>query len=379
MLEKWTARKGMGKSVAELIGLTPDQLRIALQMLAADVHGRDAGQLGGGAVEFERKDLLDRVYDINPDARQRAVFDYLETRAGILVSPRSKWFRFAHLTFQEHLAACELTHPPAVRRVPPVDPANVFPTGLVNRVLAAPDRWRNVARLAADELSLARTDDLWRLVGDMLRPLRGAPKSGLPQPGPNLNLRRAALSGAGHGARTRPGLQGLGRVPFPGRRAARHARCGGAFDGRSGDDCPGARRRRNALARLGDPRFNPAWWHLPSDAWAGFVRIEADPHFVIGTPEADFERVMQACGVSKENWEYHKQEINDAPAPTHEFYMARYPVTAAQWRAYVEERSSRDPSFKVTDEGSLRGQDNHPVARMTWREAMAYCDRLGSS
>ena len=73
--------------------------------------------------------------------------------------------QFAHLSYQEHLAACELTCPNPERRRPPVPPELRFPTGLIACVLQDPDRWDNVARLAAGELvRQGRENDLWASV-----------------------------------------------------------------------------------------------------------------------------------------------------------------------------------------------------------------------
>jgi len=56
----------------------------------------------------------------------------------------------------------------------------------------------------------------------------------------------------------------------------------------------------------------------------------------------------------------------------HDYWMGRYPVTVAQFRAYVEE-SGRRPA----DEDSLEGPANGPVVRVSWDEAVAFCAWLG--
>jgi formylglycine-generating enzyme required for sulfatase activity len=53
------------------------------------------------------------------------------------------------------------------------------------------------------------------------------------------------------------------------------------------------------------------------------------------------------------------------------YYIARYPVTVAQFRAFVE-----DSGFQPGDADSLRGVDNHPVVWVRWQEALVYCDWL---
>ncbi len=57
------------------------------------------------------------------------------------------------------------------------------------------------------------------------------------------------------------------------------------------------------------------------------------------------------------------------------YYIARYPVTVAQFRAFVEESG-----YKPTMTDSLRALPNYPVVWVSWHDAVAYCawltDRL---
>jgi formylglycine-generating enzyme required for sulfatase activity len=51
-----------------------------------------------------------------------------------------------------------------------------------------------------------------------------------------------------------------------------------------------------------------------------------------------------------------------------EFYIARYPVTVAQFAAFVKD-SGREPA----DKDSVRAAANAPVVQISWHEALAYC------
>lgn len=55
----------------------------------------------------------------------------------------------------------------------------------------------------------------------------------------------------------------------------------------------------------------------------------------------------------------------------YDYWMAKYPVTVAQFRAFVKESGYDD-----FDEDALGDPDNRPVRYVTWYNALAYCDWL---
>jgi NACHT domain len=107
----------------------------------------------------------------------------------------------------------------------------------------------------------------------------------------------------------------------------------------------------DTLAALGDPRFDPQRFHLPADDMLGFVRIAADPEFRIGTRKADRQRVAEIIGAKVPD-----DEINDLPTPTPEFYIGRFPVSVAQFRAFVEATQ-----FEIGSANALRDPVSRPV------------------
>ena len=78
------------------------------------------------------------------------------------------------------------------------------------------------------------------------------------------------------------------------------------------------------------------------------------------------ERVAEIIGCDVPN-----DEINDVGTPTPDFHIARYPVTVAQFRAFVEATGSA-----VGDTRALRNPNSRPVRYLDWREALAYCEWL---
>jgi formylglycine-generating enzyme required for sulfatase activity/energy-coupling factor transporter ATP-binding protein EcfA2 len=114
----------------------------------------------------------------------------------------------------------------------------------------------------------------------------------------------------------------------------------------------------DALAHIGDPRFyGEDGFYLPNDEMLGFVEIPAGQFRMGSDPEQD-------------------PEAEDHEQPQHslhldQFFMARYPVTVAQFALFVE-RSGHEPA----NEKSWQGLANHPVRYVSWHDAVAYCEWL---
>ncbi len=116
-------------------------------------------------------------------------------------------------------------------------------------------------------------------------------------------------------------------------------------------------RAGNVLAELGDPRFDPDHWHLPDEPLLGFVDIPAGSFLMGSDPEKD------------------KNALNDE-LPQHllylpTYYIARYPVTVAQFRSFVQESG-----YELLDPSILRAVDNHPIGTVGWSSAIQYCHWL---
>ncbi|MDT3778281.1 SUMF1/EgtB/PvdO family nonheme iron enzyme [Nitrospira sp. MA-1] len=122
------------------------------------------------------------------------------------------------------------------------------------------------------------------------------------------------------------------------------------------------------LVDIGDPRFRAAGWSLPDESLLGFVKIPAG-HFQMG-----------------ERWANKKIEI------PYDYYISRYPVTQAQFQAFVEDGGYQEEALwleaiaaGIWEAGKVQGRNgpknyggffdllNHPVVGVTWYEALAYC------
>ena len=102
--------------------------------------------------------------------------------------------------------------------------------------------------------------------------------------------------------------------------------------------------------------FRADAWYLPDDAQLGFVEVP-EGLFLMGSDPAD------PLAYPNERW-----ADGTGPASVHEqtFYVARYEVTVAQFRAFVEATE-----YRASME-SLAGEPDHPVTGVSWTDAIAY-------
>jgi formylglycine-generating enzyme required for sulfatase activity len=349
LLWLWERRKEDERRPADLLTLL-QEARVdrtffvrALDKLAFDVH--QAGGAQEGTADIRASTLERRLEVLHPDrdpSWARRVATFIRERAGLLVERQADVLdpvlAFPHRTFQEYLAACWLTEGEDTAR----KAAELACTG---------DHWWEVIKLAAGRLLYVERkisqplllldwlcppgtpvgEDRWRmalLAGEVLLELK-----------PEQMLREEALRPQVED-RLDQVLQRLCRLLRESKLTARERAEGG-----------------NILAQLGDPRFREDAWFLPDEPLLGFVEIPEGP-FLMGS---DKERDPMAYD---DELPQHKVDL---PA----YYVARYPVTVAQFRAFVE-----DSGYEPGDPDSLRGVSNHPVVRVTWHEALKYCDWL---
>ncbi|HEY5864433.1 MAG TPA: formylglycine-generating enzyme family protein, partial [Candidatus Tectomicrobia bacterium] len=112
------------------------------------------------------------------------------------------------------------------------------------------------------------------------------------------------------------------------------------------------------LAHLGDPRFRDDAWYLPAEPLLGFRRIPAGPFLMGSDPGRDADA-------------YDREQPQHTVDLPYEYYMARYPVTVAQFETFVQASG-----YKPENEDCLRGLPNHPVVWVNWHDALAYCEWL---
>ncbi|MFB1490063.1 MULTISPECIES: SUMF1/EgtB/PvdO family nonheme iron enzyme [unclassified Thiocapsa] len=363
LMLRWNRQIGADKALLEELAIPTlklADLRGALEELAFKLHEESTIPANLAGLESDRtadvgEDRLIRsLRPLLQNSRDKAavVVDYIEKRAGLLVGQGEmddeRQFSFPHRTIQEFLAACHL------------QAQDDFPAECVRLARFAPGHWQVAlplaARLAKVERGSSAADEL---VGGTSIAELGAQR----QPGA-ADWRCALMAG----------LQlreiGLGAVDTRDRTRAIKTRVAGWLaaslpvhpdDG--GMPAPVRALAGDVLAALGDPRFDPDRFHLPADDWLGFVHVPADPAFRIGTRYSDAQRIAEVVG-----HEIPEYELNDALTPTSDFFIARYPVTVAQFRAFLEATGCRP-----RDVDALRDTESRPVRWIDWQEVLAYC------
>lgn len=103
--------------------------------------------------------------------------------------------------------------------------------------------------------------------------------------------------------------------------------------------------------------FAPMPWFLPDDHLLGFVEIPAG-EFLMGSNK-------------KKDAQAYDDELKQHKLTLPRYYIARFPVTVAQFQRFVDE--SR---YQPEHPECLQGLSNHPVVNVTWYEALKYCEWL---
>ena len=351
LLRRWEGRVGGEVGVVEQLaipGLKMSDLEAGLYAVAFKAHSGAAED--EGTADIDEADLRKWLapYLGNDWNKAGEFITYIRERAGLLVRHKHDAYTFPHRTFQEFMAACYLVG------------MDDYPSEAAKLVEQAPDRWREVFTLASGYA--ARTHRPGQAIA-AVNALCPEEISVTKAPSREAFL-RAELAGT---SLLEIGLVGVGREPA-GRAALERMRRWLMAALRADHVLKPVERAEagNVLAKLGDPRFRADAWFLLDEPLLGFVEI----------PQGAFR-----MGEDKEE---HKIEL-----PI--YYMGRYPVTVAQFGAFVEAGGYREPHYwkeaqavGVWNEGKVKGYgddeprvkpveyggsfglSNHPVVGVTW-------------
>jgi formylglycine-generating enzyme required for sulfatase activity len=370
-------------------------VRTALEQLAFEAHRRQgqAAQRDKAPADVPASEVLTVFSPLLPDdVNPRKVLTYLETRAGLLLGRRERVYAFLHRSFQEYLAACHLANT-----------ERDFGVRLRNLVWEDLDWWREVFLSGVGKKRQGGLGDAINVVNALVPEGPGEVASVT-----ETHWRAAALAGealldldlAGetvgrphYRALLKRVRRWLTELVKDGQLAARERAEAGDVLGRLGDHRPGV--GTIIVESKDEPEV------LPDIHW---VEVSAGS-FLMGSAESD-------------------EMAYDDEHPQHElhlptFYIARYPITNAQYRPFVEDggydeprywteecwawrTGEREPDLSVIDDEEWRrkyadwlaerpverrdkpfwwdhprwGLPNRPVVGVSWYEALAYCQWL---
>jgi formylglycine-generating enzyme required for sulfatase activity len=361
LLEDWVRAKVAGFSIEQNLKLSSDDLRLVLQLVAC--QAQESRSAADQPAIITEKDFFGALRSIGRGRIADDLLDHLEQQAGmlleaveggpgVLVATYEKQFRFLHLSFQEYLAACELLYRPGDPRPRglPVLQVRRFPEGLAEHMRRAPALWANVLRLGVDELLFqGRPADAWELLCLCCEPYQktGAAAAAVP-----LALRVVE--------ETR-----LLAAP-PERRLA-------AF---CADLCSVATAVLTAVARFPAPaQRDIAGRLLGSDPFPGH-----DPRKGVGLRPDGLPDIDWAPIPNDGAFIYQKNARRAEP----DFWIARYPVTYAQYRAFLDAKDGfANPQWwrglaAPKDQQQRPGEQrfphwNHPAENVSWYDAIAFC------
>ncbi len=348
--------KVLQPSLAEWLKIDKQKVRELLNELAYLVH-RCQPDLQGTA-DIAESDLVQKLIRLSPDPdiKPARLVEFLSQRAGLLLPRGEGVYTFPHRTFQEYLAACYLTD-------------HEYPDKLTELAKTDPNRWREVALLAAAKASRGSDFAVWALVDHLCYndPEKG--KVGLAEIW-GAHLAGQALVESANLSRVSERNQAkvdlvkkwlvhiLRRNDFP---ATERALAG------------------NALAHLGDTRRE-----VMTIEEMQFCLVPAGP-FWMGSEESDDEKPL------------HLNEVLN-----YDYWISRYPITNAQFAEFVKAGGYKEARYwpeakaaEVWQNGKVKGWrdrpreadqprkqpydfgppfnlPNHPVVGITWYEALAF-------
>lgn len=312
-------------SLSDWLKTDRDAVREVLEDLAFEAHATQTE--AEGTADIAEKDLVSQLLGLarSEEVSQKRLIEFLSERSGLLVARGVGVFTLPHRTFQEYLAACHLTR-------------GSFPDEVAELGQSDPDRWREVVLLAAAKAEEGSVAIVWMLARSLC-PV--GPEAGEADLQDAWGARLAGLAIA-------DSPRALGQVRRENRDQLERLR---SWHVRLlGDERFSPVERAAAgttLAALGDPRFDEAKWFLPKGPRLGFLEI----------PEGKF-RMGEA------------KELHEVDLPR--YYIARWPVTVAQFRAFVEATEAWEGPREF-----LEGPGSEPMVAVTWHEALVYARWLG--
>jgi formylglycine-generating enzyme required for sulfatase activity len=358
--------------------LESDQIRGMIHKLAVQAHSKPPGDDGRGlldgvALEGEMLRFFRRLGCDDPAAKVETFIQILQETAGLLEARADDQYAFPHLTFQEYLAACGLA-----------DDADMVARAYSLWTGTDADRWREVLLLLAGRL---------RIQG-----LRTVEREGLPWLKHLLNRRIGRKEKTATQRRRDAALAALTYIEYGESKALVNSQVDvvaeveeplrAALVDLLAEHEPAVPQSDRItagflLGELGDPRFP-----VTIEEWQHSIVHERNEEF--GSPNGYWCYVRPGT-YQIGGWE-DGEESADITLPG--FWIAKYPVTVAQYRVFVEDggydnnaerwwtpngwKWKLDNNHQEPFEWAEAQENgwNRPMVDGIWYEAVAFCNWL---
>ena len=310
----------------------------------------------GGYFEEKRHRTPD-----DAEAMARQFIEDVKRYTGVLTERGQNAYGFIHLTFEEYLAAREITFCGQVEKEKAV---------VLLREHVSDPAWQEVVRLAVGYTSIIAKEE--RAAGMMVE---GLLKSG----GESRGVQNVLV--AGECVRDAQ-IEGVGAESWA---AVAKELVGLVSD--AGVDVRARHRGGDILGAIEDTRFKD------HERVPECVAI-SDMSFVMGTEAASVDAFISEVSkvelAAEFDWVRHywtvclKSEVPQHEGRVAAFRMSRFPITHAQYQCFINET----PGYEVPHSESERaksyswdkktrahppGRSNHPVVLISWIDAAAYC------
>ena len=360
LLDNWTKTRPGEQSISEILGCTGNDLLGKLKIIARRAQ-KGAETTGAVEPEIRLGDIVEELLDIGKKLQVNETLEFISQKAGILVSPEAKKYRFAHRLFREYLCASHICDSEEFE-------------DLVLHLCSNFNNWREVALLSADILENEhRISEIWVFLDTILarlRYVRGKRRALLAWLAGRIYLNRALSPGSQPAfRRICKSLQRQLAVAASDKNLSIGERADILESLWSVGDL-----RRGIGVKNGVPDID--WVRLPGGTLEMGTSDEAVAQLIKLFPEAEastFERERPA----------HHVVITDLD-------VSRYPVTVSQFAAFVTapDGFANDAWW---DEHALKWRAGHgfaspragefgsvPQTRVTWYEAVAFCRWLSA-
>ena len=355
LLDEWQKGKDGG---LKRFGIALPKLQAVLAQVAYNAHVRQgsdrAARKHDAVANIAREDLRDALApEVGGVDNADKLIAYMQTRAGLLLPQGQRTYTFPHRSFQEFMAASHALN------------SREFPNDLIALVRQDAAWWREVYLFAAGRIAPNKYPSAVDLIDKLW--------------GNHVALSETAASDAHHVTRVLLASQAATDIQLHHnahkydeyRHTLQHLQewLTAILDAHS-VETPRRVEAGVLLGKLGDPR--------PGVNANDFVFCEIPAgEFIMGSKQGDE-------GAFRDEYPQFRYAI------PHAYYIARYPVTNAQFDAFVDAPDGyrndawwtqtglkwRGARTRNERYGGVFNLSNHPVVGVTWYEAAAFCKWL---